>query len=61
MEKKCCKIKPNRIPLAPCTADASVAKRVHNSPVLFFCFNTAREQLAYQLDYQWLKHRYKLG
>ena len=27
---------PIRIPVAPCTADASVAKRVHKAPVLFF-------------------------
>jgi len=31
-----CNVNPIRIPVAPCTADASVAKRVHNAPVLFF-------------------------
>ena len=43
-------ISPIRTPVAPCTADASVAKRVHNAPVLFFgsskkaisCRNVAR-------------------
>jgi hypothetical protein len=31
-----CNVSPIRRPVAPCTADASVAKRVHNAPVLFF-------------------------
>jgi len=44
MEKRYSKIKPKRTPLAPCTADASVAKRVHNAPVL--CFSLSKKAIS---------------
>lgn len=34
IEARLIHIVPRRIPVAPCTADASVAKRVHKAPVL---------------------------
>ena len=44
--KKYSVIKPKRIPLAPCTADASVAKRVHSAPVL--CLASSKYAISWR-------------